>query len=336
MKIQWLLLGLISLMCNSLSAQNEPAKPVEDKVYEMFDIAKSPSFPGGESAMMNYIAEHLQYPPLAREKSITGTVAITFVVDQEGKVTNAQILKDIGGGCGKESIRVVESMPRWNPGEANGHPVKVRYTLPIRFRLEGNERSALSPPPVVASKPQTKEQVWQIVSNVAFGVVVNHEEGIFRTTALDTRSTEGKKLITALEKAYETTLSESDLKAVKNLGQLADYCHQTQFAPDFYALAGFKGRHTRLLTSRADFDANADGLGQFGALRIPLGIRVILYSEKKFKGEKLELNADTSAIEIADLNNLSGKTSKPGGKFVNWASGTRSIKVILPKDFARE
>lgn len=114
----------------------EAPKPVEDKTYEMFDIQKPPSFPGGEKELLKFLSENIKYPPLARENNIQGTVALTFVVGKNGQVSDVQILKDIGGGCGKEAVRVVQSMPKWNPGEANGNPVKVRFTLPVRFRLE--------------------------------------------------------------------------------------------------------------------------------------------------------------------------------------------------------
>ncbi|MBK7937481.1 MAG: TonB family protein [Lewinellaceae bacterium] len=114
----------------------EAPKVVEDKTYEMFDIQKPPGFPGGEKELLKFLSENIKYPPLARENNIQGTVALTFVVGKDGSVRDVQIVKDIGGGCGKEAVRVVESMPKWNPGEANGHPVKVRFTLPVRFRLE--------------------------------------------------------------------------------------------------------------------------------------------------------------------------------------------------------
>ena len=114
----------------------EAPKVVEEKTYEMFDIQKPPSFPGGEKELLKFLSENIKYPPLARENNIQGTVALTFVIAKNGSVTDVQIVKDIGGGCGKEAVRVVQSMPKWNPGEANGNPVKVRFTLPVRFRLE--------------------------------------------------------------------------------------------------------------------------------------------------------------------------------------------------------
>lgn len=114
----------------------EAPKPVEDKTYEQFDIQKPPSFPGGESELFKYLQKNIQYPVLAKENNIQGVVPVSFVVGKDGSVTEVKILRDIGGGCGKEAMRVIQAMPKWVPGEANGHAVKVRYTLPVRFKLE--------------------------------------------------------------------------------------------------------------------------------------------------------------------------------------------------------
>lgn len=112
------------------------APPPPEKTYEMFDIHKTPSFPGGEKELMKYLSENIKYPPLARENNIQGKVVLQFVVGKDGAVNDISMLRDIGGGCGKEAIRVVGSMPKWIPGEANGNPVKVRFTLPVQFKLE--------------------------------------------------------------------------------------------------------------------------------------------------------------------------------------------------------
>lgn len=114
----------------------EAPKVVEDKVYETFDIQKMPSFPGGEAELQKFLRDNINYPAIARENNIQGTAALSFVVGKDGTISNVTILKDPGGGCGKEAVRVVNSMPKWAPGEANGNPVKVKFTLPVRFRLE--------------------------------------------------------------------------------------------------------------------------------------------------------------------------------------------------------
>ena len=114
----------------------EEPKVVEEKTFEMFDIQKPPSFPGGEAELFKFLQKNIEYPALAKENNISGVVPLTFVVNKDGSVSDVQILRDIGGGCGKEAVRVVKAMPKWAPGEANGHAVKVRYTLPVRFKLE--------------------------------------------------------------------------------------------------------------------------------------------------------------------------------------------------------
>lgn len=107
-----------------------------NKVYETYDIQKLPSFPGGESAMQTYLRTNIVYPIEALMGNIQGTVALIFVVQKDGSITDIKIIKDPGGGCGAESVRLVQNMPKWIPGEANGNPVAVKYTLPVRFRLQ--------------------------------------------------------------------------------------------------------------------------------------------------------------------------------------------------------
>jgi periplasmic protein TonB len=95
-----------------------------------------PTYPGGEDAMYEFLGSKIMYPKYAKENNITGTLIITFVVESDGSITDVRALKDIGGGCGEEAIRVVKSMPKWTPGKQNGELVRVQYNLPIRFTLE--------------------------------------------------------------------------------------------------------------------------------------------------------------------------------------------------------
>ena len=108
----------------------------EDEPLDGFAVNKMPSFPGGERDLMAYLAKNIEYPTLAKEANIEGIVVLGFVVGKDGSINDINIMKDIGGGCGKEALRVVKNMPRWTPGEANGHLVKVRFTLPVRFKLQ--------------------------------------------------------------------------------------------------------------------------------------------------------------------------------------------------------
>lgn len=112
------------------------APKIEEKTYEMFDIQKEPSFPGGVKAMYDWLGKNLVYPEMAKEAGIYGTIPVQFVVGANGNITDVVALKDIGGGLAKAAVAAVQKMPKWSPGEANGHPVKVRYTLPVKFKLE--------------------------------------------------------------------------------------------------------------------------------------------------------------------------------------------------------
>jgi protein TonB len=113
-----------------------PPAVVEEAPLEMFDVQKPPSFPGGEAALMRFLAENIKYPDMAREAGIQGVVVVSFVVGKDGNINDISLLKEVGGGCSKEALRVVKTMPRWSPGEAQGHAVKVRFTLPVRFALQ--------------------------------------------------------------------------------------------------------------------------------------------------------------------------------------------------------
>lgn len=108
-------------------------KVIEDETFVF--VEQMPEFPGGQKALMEYLTKNISYPEIARENGYEGSVALSFVIDQSGDISDIQIKRDVPGGCGAEAVRVVKSMPRWKPGRQNGNVVKVRYTLPVKFRL---------------------------------------------------------------------------------------------------------------------------------------------------------------------------------------------------------
>ncbi len=89
-----------------------------------------------KEAMLKYIYKHLKYPVIARENGIQGDVIIQFVVNEDGSISELNIARDIGAGCGAQAMNTVKNMPIWIPGMQQGRKVRVRYTLPIRFRLK--------------------------------------------------------------------------------------------------------------------------------------------------------------------------------------------------------
>ncbi|MBN2729055.1 MAG: energy transducer TonB [Bacteroidales bacterium] len=106
----------------------------DDKiVYRV--VEDMPLFPGGDDAMFSYLAHNIQYPMAAKETGIQGTVHLTFVIETDGSISNVGLLRGIGGGCDEEAMRVVRNMPRWTPGNQQGRPVRVQFTLPVKFVL---------------------------------------------------------------------------------------------------------------------------------------------------------------------------------------------------------
>ncbi|MBK8832167.1 MAG: energy transducer TonB [Saprospiraceae bacterium] len=98
-------------------------------------VEKMPTFPGGQEAMYMHIYNELKYPAEAKESGISGQVIVQFVVSKEGEIQKAKVVRGIGGGCNEEALRIVSSMPKWNPGMHNGRTVPVTFTLPIKFSL---------------------------------------------------------------------------------------------------------------------------------------------------------------------------------------------------------
>ena len=84
--------------------------------------------------LLQFIYKHIKYPTIALENGIEGRVFVRFTVNKEGLIQDAQILKEPGGGLGKEVLRVIKMMPKWKPGKQGVHPVKVQYTLPVEFK----------------------------------------------------------------------------------------------------------------------------------------------------------------------------------------------------------
>ena len=106
-----------------------PGEPVSRFVEEY------PEFPGGADSLQAFLAREIQYPPVAKNNGITGTVLVEFVVEKDGQVTNAKVKVPLFPECDKEAVLVVMSMPKWKPGRNMGKPVRCWYQVPVTFRL---------------------------------------------------------------------------------------------------------------------------------------------------------------------------------------------------------
>lgn len=107
---------------------------VEEEVFTV--VEQPPAFPGGEAALLKYISDHLKYPQIALEQEIQGVVLLRFVVLPNGAVGDVFVVQGLDSNCDREAVRVVKSLPRFNPGRQQGKPVSVWFTLPIRFQIQ--------------------------------------------------------------------------------------------------------------------------------------------------------------------------------------------------------
>lgn len=125
----------IVIFCVTSTAMAQTDTVKNERFVEV-DI--KPEFPGGPDSMFAFLYRIIKYPKKAIRKNITGVVYATFIVEKDGQISNAKILRDIGGGCGKEVLRVINAMPKWKPGILDGEPIRTEFVLPITFNLENN------------------------------------------------------------------------------------------------------------------------------------------------------------------------------------------------------
>lgn len=149
------------------------------QVYQM--VEQMPEFPGGSNGLMTYLRNSIIYPQEARDANIQGKCFVTFVVDSNGKIKDARVQKSSGNeALDKESVRVVESMPRWTPGKQNGKNVAVQYTLPIMFRLQGAPQPKTNKDMLLLNKEFNKESPLLIINGAAYegnaGIINNIKE----------------------------------------------------------------------------------------------------------------------------------------------------------------
>lgn len=115
---------------------------VDTVSIDLFDdvfvfVEDSPEFPGGMDSLYTFLEANIQYPAAAEKDSIEGSVYVQFVVEKDGSISNIRVLRDIGGGCGEEVVRVIKLMPKWLTGKQKGKPVRCQFILPVKFMQEG-------------------------------------------------------------------------------------------------------------------------------------------------------------------------------------------------------
>ena len=117
-------------------AAPEPPKHVVEETKIFTVVEQMPMFPGGDGALMGYLRDNIKYPTVAAENGVQGRVVVGFVVERDGSITDVNILRGVDPSLDREAMRVVKSMPKWTPGKQNGSAVRVKYQVPVSFRLQ--------------------------------------------------------------------------------------------------------------------------------------------------------------------------------------------------------
>lgn len=105
----------------------------EEEIFQV--VEEMPEFPGGMEALLQYLGRNIKYPTIAQEQGIQGKSIISFVVNKDGSIVDPKVEKSLDSSCDKEAMRVISTMPKWKPGKQRGKPVRVKYTVPVSFRL---------------------------------------------------------------------------------------------------------------------------------------------------------------------------------------------------------
>ncbi len=108
-------------------------EPQEEEVFMV--VEDQPEFPGGTAALLEYLRKNIKYPAICRENNIQGRVLVTFIVNKDGAIVEPEVVKSVNPSLDKEALRVISTMPNWKPGSQRGKPVRVKYTVPVNFRL---------------------------------------------------------------------------------------------------------------------------------------------------------------------------------------------------------
>ena len=121
----------------AVAAPPPPPAPKPEVSNKVFDVVEEmPHFPGGAAALQAFLSSNTKYPVVAQENGVQGRVIVSFVVERDGSITDVRVVRSVDPSLDREATRVVKSMPRWSPGKQNGSAVRVKYTVPVVFRLQ--------------------------------------------------------------------------------------------------------------------------------------------------------------------------------------------------------
>lgn len=135
--------GIISILFFSTFSNAQKAEVITDPTVQAVDTGQAftvvevaPEFPGGTNALMKFLSANIKYPAISAEQGIQGSVYVSFIVERDGSISDVKNVRGVSTELDQEAIRVVKTMPAWTPGKQNGKSVRVKFILPIRFRLD--------------------------------------------------------------------------------------------------------------------------------------------------------------------------------------------------------
>ena len=127
----------IEAVRNDIAVNTLPPAPKEEVTNKVFDVVEvMPSYPGGQGALLSYLSTHVKYPVVAQENGVQGRVTVSFVVERDGSITDVHVVRSVDPSLDREAARVVSSMPNWQPGKQNGSAVRVKFNVPVQFKLQ--------------------------------------------------------------------------------------------------------------------------------------------------------------------------------------------------------
>ncbi len=189
----------------------DPSKP-----YDV--VEQMPQYPGGTGKLFEYLSKNVRYPKEAEDKCLQGRVIATFIVEKDGSITNAKIVKSIDPALDAEALRVINGMPNWIPGKQNGEPVRVKYTVPVTFRLQGG-----------ANIPADKEKYANSLAETVVVGYGNEAKGVWLPAentpyiVVDGQPIDGAKLKDIDPKTIESMDILKDKAAIDKYGEKAKH-----------------------------------------------------------------------------------------------------------------
>ena len=225
----------------SLGNDGQMTAPQDTLVFEVVEVP--PRFPGGDVKLMEYLSRTVRYPVEAQKKHVQGRVILHFIIEKDGSVSNVRVARSVDPSLDAEAIRVVNSMPKWEPARQKGQSVRVRYTIPIQFRLQGNE--GIVPDPKIDNAANTDKDV----------MVVGYDK---QNSTSKTNDLSGKNVMYFVDGKKVDSIDNLDAKSVSHMEVL-----KNKEALEKYGAADKEG--VILITTKQHENASS----KFDAVDIP-------------------------------------------------------------------